>query len=149
MATYTADAAQSYVQPRLNYRGKTSIISRYDAGGVTISSGDVYLMCKIPHGATIIGAQGYGKAGGSIVFSFGTPASASLFGTFTISATHQYVNLTTGASATQQFPYTVSLSDAATPRYVYLALTMASGSTTATGSFGLVIDYLMPGNSAP
>lgn len=150
MATKTADAAHDYVTPRVNYRGRTTIISRYEAGGSTISSGDVFWMCKIPNGATIVNLQGYGKGGSSgIVFNVGTTGSASLFGPFTISATHQFVSLTGGASATQQFPYKVSLSDDAATQYVTLALTMASGTATATGSFGLIVDYLMPGNAGP
>lgn len=151
MATKTADAAHDYVQPRSFHAGTTTIISRYQADAATISSGDVFWMCKVPHGATITSIIGYGKSAGvgGIVFNVGTTGSASLFGPFTISATAQYVTLTSGASATQQFPYAVSLSDDAATRYVTLAMTMASGTATATGSFGLVVTYLMPGAAGP
>jgi len=84
-----------------------------------------------------------------VVFNVGTTGSSSLFGPFTISATHQYVGLTSGASATAQLPYTISLSDDAATRHVVLAFTVASGTATATGSFGLMVSYLMPGASGP
>lgn len=151
MATKTADAAHDYVQPRAVYSGVTAVVSNYTAGGATISSGDVFWMAKIPNKAVITGLRGWGRAAGTggIVFNVGTTGSASLFGPFTISATHQYVSLTTGASATQQFPYAVSLSDDAAQQFVTLTLTVASGTATATGSFGLMVEYLMPGNAGP
>ena len=151
MATKTMDAAHDYVQPRANYDGITYMVSNYTAGGSTISSGDVFWAAKVPHGATIVDLRFWGRAAGvgGIVFNVGTTGSASLFGPATISATHQYISLTGGASATQQFPYRVSLSDDATPQSVTLALTVASGTATATGSFGLMVGYLMPGNSGP
>ncbi len=151
MATKTMDAAHDYVQPRSNYNAITYMVSNYTAGGSTISSGDVFWAAKVPHGAVITDLRFFGRAAGvgGIVFNVGTTGSASLFGTATISATHQYIALTGGASATQQFPYVVSLSDDAVPRHITLALTMASGTATATGSFGLMVGYLMPGEAGP
>lgn len=147
MATKTADAAHDFVQPRQNYRqGATHVLSSYVASGATVSSGDVFLMAKVPHGATITDIRGHGRSAGvgGIVFNVGTTGSASLFGTFTISATHQFVAVTgTG------LPYTVSLSDDAYPRYVTLAFTQASGTATATASFGLLVSYLMGGQAGP
>ena len=151
MATKTADAGHDYVQPRANFDGVTSMISNYVASGATMSSGDVFWMLKVPHGATIVDMRAWGRTSGTggVVFNVGTTGSASLFGPFTISATHQYVTLTGGASATQNFPYVVSLSDDAATRHVTLAMTVASGTATATGSFGLMVSYLMPGTAGP
>lgn len=151
MATKTADAAQDYVQPRADYRGMTTMVANYTAAGSTISSGDVFWMLKIPNKAMITDIKGWGRSSGTggIVFNVGTTGSATLFGPMTISATHQYVSLTGGASATQQLPYFVSLSDDAALQYVTIALTMASGTATATGSFGVLVSYLMPGNAGP
>lgn len=152
MATKTADAAHDYIQPRASARqGATHIVSNYTANAATMSSGDVFWMAKIPHGATIYDLRAWGRTSGTggVVFNVGTTGSASLFGPFTISATHQFVTLTSGASATQNFPYAISLSDDAMPRYVTLAFTVASGTATATGSFGLMVSYLMPGTAGP
>lgn len=146
MATKTADAGHDYVQPRDNPGGKVAIVSRYVASGATVSSGDVYYMAKIPNGALITDIRGFGMSAGvgGIVFSVGTTASASLFGTFTISATHQFVNaLGTG------LPYQVSLSDDAAAQYVILTFTQASGTATATASFGVIAEYYMPGAAGP
>lgn len=146
MATYTADAAHSYVQPRLNYEGPTQMVSRYIAGGTTISSGDVYLLAKIPNGATITDLRWYGRSSGTggVVFNLGTAASASLLGAVTISATDQYI--TAGTTA---LPYTVSLSDDTVNQYLVLQATVASGSATATGTFGIVVTYASAGASRP
>lgn len=147
MATKTADAGHDYVQPRANQRqGATYIQSDYVASGATVSSGDVFYMAKVPTGAVITDIRGYGRSAGvgGIVFNVGTTGSASLFGTFTISATHQFVAVTGTA-----LPYKVSLSDDANPRHVILTFTQASGTATATASFGLVVTYLMPGMAGP
>lgn len=151
MATKTADAGHDYVQPRSDYRGITTMISTAIANGTSISTGDVYWMLKIPNRAIITDLRGFGRSSGTagIVFNVGTTGSASLFGPFTISTTQQYVNLTSGASATQVFPYAVSLSDDAAVQFVTLAMTVASGSITATGTFGLIASYVMPGNAGP
>ena len=151
MATKTADAAHDYIPPRLNFDSATTMIANYVANGSTISSGDVFWMLKVPNGATITDMRWWGRSSGTggSVFNIGTTGSASLFGPATISATHQYIALTGGASATQQFPYKVSLSDDAATQFVILAATMASGTATATGSFGLSVTYLPPGQAGP
>lgn len=147
MATKTADAGHDYIQPRANNRqGATWVESEYVAGGATISSGDVFQMVHVPHGALITDLRGFGRSAGTggIVFNVGTSGSASLFGTFTISATHQFVNVTGTA-----LPYRVSISDDVEPKQITVLFTQASGTATATGSFGLVITYLMPGAGGP
>lgn len=151
MATKTADAAHDYVSARVNYNGVTTMMSNYTAAGSTVSSGDVFWMLKVPNKAMIVDLRFWGRSSGTagVVFNVGTTGSASLFGAATISSTHQYITLNSGASATAQLPYYVSLSDDAANQYVTLALTMASGTATATGSFGLMVSYLMPGNAGP
>lgn len=146
MATYTADAAQAYVQPRMSEQGAVAIVSRYISNAVSISTGDVYLLAKIPNGATITDLRWYGRSSGTggIVFNLGTAASASLFGAVTISATDQYI--TAGNTA---LPYDVSLSDDTVNQYLVLQATMASGSVTATGTFGVVVKYSMRGAARP
>lgn len=146
MATKTADAGHDYVQPRDVHVGKQAIISSYVASGATVSSGDVYYLCKIPHGATITDLRGFGRSAGvgGIVFNVGTTGTADLFGTFTISATHQLASVLGTA-----LPYRVSLSDDAAAQYVILAFTQASGTATATASFGIIAEYFMPGAAGP
>lgn len=146
MATKTADAGHDYVQPRDNPKGKVGVVSSYVASGATVSSGDVFNMLKIPHGATITDLRGFGRSAGvgGIVFNVGDSGSASRFGTFTISATHQFAAvLGTG------LPYTVSISDDAASQYLTLLFTQASGTATATASFGILAEYYMPGAAGP
>lgn len=151
MATKTADAAQDYAPVRANYSGQTSMLASYTAAGGTLSSGDVFWMVKVPNKSWITDLRFWGRSSGvgGVVFNVGTTGSASLFGPATISATHQYISLNSGASATQNLPYYVSLSDDAATQYVTLALTVASGTATATGSFGMLVSYFTQGTGAP
>lgn len=148
MATYTADAAQSWAQPRVNEDGPTVIIGQYAANGVTISAGDVYQMVKIPAGAIITGINVYGRAAGvaALTCQLGIPGNATLFGTFTLSATDQYLAIGAGASATQQMPYLVSVSDDTQPQHLVLQITTsATSSVTTTGTLGMVVSYVTRG----
>lgn len=151
MATYTADAGADSAPVRLNTTGPTYMIGTYIAAGVTISSGDVYRMVKVPNGATIVDLGFFGRSSGvgGVVFSVGTSATASLFGAATISATHQFVSLRSQASATVQLPYRVSLSDDATEQFQRMLFTVASGTATATGTFGMFVEYLPRGQAGP
>ena len=151
MATYTADAAQSYVQPRQTEKGVVTMIANLTANGNSVSTGDIYWMAKVPNGAMIIDLKAFGRSSGTggIVFSVGLTSSASLFGAFTISATHQYSSLNAQASATQNLPYMVSLSDDAATQYITLAMTVASGTVTNTASFGMMVQYVMRGAAGP
>lgn len=150
MAAKTCDAGQAGAPVRLNESGQTQILSRYDAGSTTISSGDTFIVAKVPNGATIVNIKAGGKSAstGGIVFNLGTSADASYFGPFTISGTHQFVPLT-ASSNTVNLPYTVSLSDDAVPQYLPIIATMASGTATNTGSFSVLIEYLARGAAGP
>lgn len=149
MATYTADAAQNGFIREL-HSGETVVVARYIANGVTISTGDVYQMCRVPNGATITGINYYGRSSGTggIVFDLGYQSTAlntlSVFGKATISATDQYV-----AGAVAGLPFTVSVSDDAASQFVMLTLQPASGTATATGTFGLVVRYTRAGAGRP
>jgi hypothetical protein len=148
MATYTADAAQNNFVREVHV-GPTVVVSRYIAGGVTISTGDVYRMVNVPNGATITDVRYYGRAAGvgGIIFDLGYVGSAlttlSVFGKATISATDQ---IQSGALAS--LPWTVSVSDDATP-YITLTLQPSAGTATATGTFGLVVTYTRAGAGRP
>lgn len=142
MATYTASEAQSYSVVRLNESAPTVQAARYISNGTTISSGDVYLLAKVPNGATITDMRWYGRSSGTggIVFNLGISGSASLFGAATISATDQYIGVGTTA-----LPYTVALSDDAVNQFITIQATQASGTATATGTFGVVVTYVWRG----
>ncbi len=152
MATYTADAAQGYSQPRYNYNAPTQIVGRYFAGGVTISAGDVYQMVKIPAGALITGINVFGRAAGvaALTCQVGISGNATLFGTVTLSSTDQWLTIGSGASATQVMPYAVSVSDDTQPQHLVLQITTsATSSVTTTGTLGMVVQYLMRGQAGP
>ena len=155
MATYTGDGAQSYINPRYNEDGPTVAYSLYVANNVSISTGDVYQMVKVPNGAVIVDIKFHGRSSGTagIVFNLGinaansngTAGTASTFGPVTISTTDQFIQVGAGASATLTLPWTVSISDDTTPSHAVMSLTVASGTITNTGTFGLIVTYLTRG----
>lgn len=144
MATYTADAAQTGIQPRLSADGVTYVKAAYIANGTTISVGDTYQLCKIPHGVSIVDLKYYGRSSGAAatIFDLGISGSLSVFGKMTISSTDQYIT----SSANNGLPYNVSLSDDAANQYITLLATCTtSASPTNTGTFGVVVAYVRRG----
>ena len=150
MATYTADAAQAGAPVRAVHTGINVMHGKYVADGVTISDGDVYQMVKVPNGAEILRLGFYGRSGGTggVIFNLGTSANATQWGTVTVSGTQQFISVN-NASATQALPYKVSLSDGAQPQHLKILLTVETGTGTATGTLGLIVEYLMPGQAGP
>lgn len=147
MATYTSDAAHSYVPPRSNEIGYTIAEGYFTWAGTTTSTGDVVQMLKIPNGAVIYDMRWAGRVSGTAgqVYNIGISGTASLFGPATVSGTDQYIALTASASGTAQFPYRVNLSDDAVNQFITILATLASGTNTATGTLRLVAMYAMPG----
>ncbi|MEN9704969.1 MAG: hypothetical protein RLZZ393_848 [Pseudomonadota bacterium] len=147
MATYTADAG---TLNRLVHVGENVVVSRYISNGVTMSVGDVYQMCRIPNGATITGMEFYGRSSGTggIIFDVGYTSSAlntlSVFGKATISATDQKVVV-----GTTTLPSTVSISDDAAQQYWIVTMSVASGTATVTGTFGMIVRYTAAGAGRP
>jgi hypothetical protein len=149
MATYTADAAQSFTPPRFNEDAPTIAEGFFTANGsVAGSSGDVIQMVKIPNGAVIYDIKFAGRVSGTggQVWNLGTSGSASLFGPVTVSATDQYITVN-GASATTQLPYVVSVSDDTQPQHLVLQLSLSSGTATNTGTYRLIVTYAMRGQA--
>lgn len=143
MATYTADAAQTGIQPRLAVDGVTIIKATYIAGGVTISNGDVYQLAKIPHGVSIVDVRGFGRTSGigtGTVIDFGITGSPSLFGKMSITTADNFQIL-----SPTSLPYNVSLSDDASNQYIVVQATAGATSATATGTFGVIISYVRRG----
>lgn len=149
MATYTADAAQSFAQPRFNEDAPTYAEGFFTANGnVAGSSGDVIQMVKIPNGAVIYQINFAGRVSGTggQVWNLGIPGNTSLFGPVTVSATDQYITVN-NASATLNLPYVVTVSDDTQPQHVVLQLTFASGTATNTGTYRLVVQYATRGQA--
>lgn len=143
MATYTADAAQTGIQPRLAADGVTYVKGTYVQSGVTVSTGDTYQMAKIPHGVSVVDIKYFGRLGqtAQVIFDLGITGSLSLFGKMTVSATDLYQTSTAGV-----LPYNVSLSDDAANQFITLLATAGTvTSATATGTFGVVVAYVRRG----
>lgn len=113
---------------------------------VTLSSGDVHRIGKLPHGAIPVDAIYYpgAAAAAAQVIKFGTSASADMFfasASYSQAAAAIY-RCTRKLGTTMQ----ISLSDDAMPRYE--AVTMTGTLAVSVGHIGdLILFYRMPGQT--
>lgn len=135
MATFTAAQAHSYVSPRGIHTGVWAVSTTVSLTAA-VSAGDVFLMARVPAGATVLSVQRNFAAGTGNDFianvGLSADASASAFGTATGAAGILWM--------TKGVPWTVSASDgAAEPRGAYLQILVGTvTSASATGSLNLV-----------
>jgi hypothetical protein len=137
MATLTATAAASTGVVRALHAGVTSITSTYSGTTAISPSATAILMAKIPNGATILDIQGSVSSGADTCpFTLGiSNGTASTF------ATGGTVN--TVLRGTKGLPYNVSLSDDATPQYVYVTATVVPGTVTTEVEMTVTTLYTM------
>lgn len=147
--TFTADLGGANVVRQIHV-GETVLIPRFVVNGLSLSNGDVIQFCNIPNGATIFDVRTYGRASGhagyTIDLGLRHPSlnTLSVFGQFTVSATDQIVMRTPTT-----LPYTVSISDDAAQQYVIVSGTITAGSTTTTGTIGVIVKFTVPGSGRP
>lgn len=143
MATLTASLAQSNIVPRKLETGVWAVHSSYTyTAAADASAGDIILMAKIPHGATVLAVQrNFTDLGAST--TAGTVLNVGFWGgnsAQSISALGSATGASGVAFLTKGLPTTVSVSDAATDRFAYLAVkVVSSGTTTAAGSIALTV----------
>jgi hypothetical protein len=140
MAT-TATASNATAQPRLYHGGVTAARGAYTAGGTTISASHIILMCKIPNHVWVLDGYVAGVSGAAdTVWKVGVVAETDC-GTVTLSSTGSQLVRFNSAS----LPFKVSLSDSANPQYKWLYLTHSTGTTTATHSLQVMVQYAATG----
>lgn len=104
---------------------------------VAFSAGDSIQLVKVPHGAIITNIYQAGQTpDGSTHFALGITGATTLFGSATVSATRQRVEVVTA------LPYQVSVSADAVNRFVTLLATVGTiASATASNSIAWVVRY--------
>jgi len=105
---------------------------------VAFSAGDSIPIVRIPHGAIITGIYQVGATpDGSTHFALGVAGATNLFGSATVSATRQRVEVVTA------LPHTVSVS---VGRYITLLATVGTvASATASNSVAWCVRYICNG----
>jgi hypothetical protein len=151
--TLTATAAAAGVQPRINETGIVPVCVQYNSGSASIdSSATTILLCKIPHGATVVDfveSHSTGAATCPADFGFASPTgsgfTASLSALASAAAQGNSTRATKGGGigSTTGIPYKVSLSDDAVTRYVYFAGTYTPSSATASLIINATVYYTM------
>ena len=129
MATLTGTACASGVQPRGVTPGNWTVSFAYknsDRGQVTISAGDVILLGKIPHGATIVDGYVIQSGGDTGSISVGIDDAVDDLVASQSTSDGALIRLDHG------IPYTVSVSDDATIRYHVVKIGVDADYSTTT-----------------
>lgn len=138
MATVTFTTTAP-MQPKYRINAPHAVMQRI-ASTATWSAGDVYIFnnLKIPDRAVITDMQVWGSVPDGTylieIGTFGSAATADVFGSVTLSAT-----AVTNSVRTTGLPYTVSVSDDATFRYQTIGIRVDGAATSATTSVSVNI----------
>jgi hypothetical protein len=134
MATLTATAAASTGVVRKREGLNTITVTFNDATAISASATTV-LMCKVPHGATILDVYGKVSSGANTCpFTIGIQGDLSAFAT----------NGTLGGvitRATKGIPYDVSVSGDTATQFMYVNMTMTPGTLTSEVEPTLTVVY--------
>ncbi len=134
MATLTASAATSLGVVRKNNGVNTISVTFNDTTAISASATTI-LMCKIPHGATILDVYGKVSSGAATCpFTIGIQGDLAAFAT----------NGTLGGvllRATKGVPYDVSVSGDTATQYMYVNMTVTPGTLTTEVEPTLTVIY--------
>lgn len=134
MATLTSTAAASTGVVRKN-NGLNSISVTYDNSTDISASATTILMCKVPHGATILDVYGKVSSGAATCpFTIGISGDLSAFAT---GGTLGNVLL----RATKGIPYDVSVSGDTATQFTYVNMTVTPGTLTSAVEPTLTVIY--------
>ncbi len=134
MATLTSTAAASTGVVRKGV-GLNSITTTFNDATSISPSATTILMCKIPHGATILDVYGKVSAGSATCpFDIGIQGNLSAFAT---AGTLGNVVL----RATKGIPYDVSVSGDTATQYIYVTMTVTPGTATTEVEPTLTVVY--------
>lgn len=154
MALFTATASQAYagVPVKTEVNRNITIPFYFNSGATPVVSisGAVVLLCKIPHGATILDYQVYHSCGAATCpadYGYTTNGSltASIFGTAQAKATANHPNQIANAQFSLGLPFKKSLSDDAVDRFYYFTGKYIPASATASLLIQGYVTYTMDG----
>lgn len=158
MALYTATGsqAQAEVPVKSEVNRNTTVPFYYNGGASVVSaSGVVVLLCKIPHGATILDFKEYHTCGaatcaadfGYVLADSGKSTTASVFATALpkAAAGGNGPNIASNTAFALGLPFKKSLSDDATNRFYYFCGKFIPGSATTSLIVQGYVTYTMDG----
>lgn len=126
-------------EPRALHTGVTSVTVEFNSGATEISaSATTVLMCKIPHGATILDLMEHHTAGSATC-----PVDWGIDSTLSAFISQATKGAITRASVVANIPYKVSVSDDAATRYRVLKATATPGTGTASLIIKSTVFYTM------
>jgi hypothetical protein len=147
MATYTADAAQLGVQPRLEADAPTLMIATFTAA-TALAVGDVITMVKVPANVTVhmVELAGFLGATGSITFNCGHTATGGAANTFGATTALTSTVQTKNGTQSLGLPALLAVADTATQQYSTITLTVTAATTASTGTvIQLLVAYTARG----
>lgn len=134
MATLTATAATSSAPVRKK-NGVNSVSVTFNDATIISASATTILMCKVPHGATILDVYGKVSSGAATCpFTIGIQGDLSAFAT---GGTLGSVLL----RATKGVPYDVSVSGDTNTQFMYVNMTVTPGTNTTEVEPTLTVIY--------
>lgn len=140
MATLTATAAASGVQPRAVHAGVNSVSVEYSGSTAISPSATTILMAKIPHGAAILDAVAQISSGAATCpFDIGTSYGGSLAASAIATGGTKASTL----RSTKALPLDISLSDDAAVQYKYVTVTVTPGTATTEVEAKLTVFFTM------
>lgn len=156
MALFTATGSQAYasvpVKSEVNRNITIPFYFNSGATPVVSISGAVVLLCKIPHGATILDYKVFHSCGAATcpadygyALAGGASYNASVFGTAQAKATANSPNQIANAAFTLGMPFKKSLSDDAVDRFYYFTGKYLPASATASLLVQGYVTYTMDG----
>ncbi len=143
MTTYTADAFLAL--PKAVHVGVNHIHAQFSFAGEAsqVSAGDIVLLARLPHGATIVEvAEDHTTGASTAVVDVGLLTGAEDGGGSSLSAFVAAAGKGTVNRRATVAPYSVSVSDSAAARYGVLAAKIASiGTATSVCAINVSVLY--------
>jgi hypothetical protein len=156
MALFTATAtfATAGIPVKTEVNRNITIPFYHNSGATPVVSisGAVILLCKIPHGATILDYQAFHSCGAATcpadygyALAGGASLNASVFGTAQAKATANHPNQIANTQFSLGLPFKKSLSDDAVDRFYYFTGKYIPASATASLLIQGYVTYTMDG----
>jgi hypothetical protein len=146
-ATQTASAYNNPI--RAHHIGPNYAIGKVNTSAKTLS--DIILLCRVPHGATIVDCRVYGAgAGTAAVMKVGIKGGDGGNGAGADTTLIASIDLATGAGSTMGpgIYHVVSLSDTDAHLGADVYATLISGTWTVSVSFDFQVAWVMKGNGS-
>ena len=139
--TTTCTLAASTVAARYLHEGTVTLSGKVTLAG-SAADGDVYLLCKIPHGATVVdGWYNLGASDGAAEMNLGFAGNVD--DEDAILASVSASNVVHHFGASKNTPIKVSVTDNVRNQFAFLAATVGSATSSATwvGTMHFSVQY--------